>query len=537
MTGQGCARSGKNGVFTCGTEIAAFLANTDQAPSIAGDNTVTTHTVGFNTSQASLEEIAAAGNGNYYESNSASELADRSDTYLTLFEPAVTPVWPGNLKGYWFSGQLLDYSTPRIPVLDSATGAIDDAVQSQWSTFADGQWVASGGAASRISGQNARILVTNHPSGTKALLNTSNRINADNISAEQFGLPDAALALNTGDLDTLLAWAYGEDVHDINNNGDRTDNRKRYADPLHSNPRLVTYGKNTAGQFESVIFFGANEGYLHAVDSLTGQDLYSFLPWSLLENLKVSFRNQPYTEKLYGMDGHISVWASDQNNNGYIDRANDHAYLYAGMRRGGRNYYALNVTTKEAPELLWTITGGEGDFTELGQTWSKMVRGRMTHPTTGVIEDVLVFSGGYDDRQDDVSARTPDQQGRSIYIINAVSGELIWNAGPSNATLTLPDMLYSIPATPEVIDLDGDGIFDQIYAGDMGGQIWRFDVSRAGDIAGGRIADLSESDTTLRRFFSTPDAALVRPAAWRFRSAPAPARSRSHWAKATPSTR
>ena len=542
MTGQGCTRRGKNGVDTCGPEIASFLANTDQAPSIAGDNRVITHTVGFNTSLASLEQIAAAGNGNYYESSSASELADaiaelisdaaapattfsqpsvtpdpdsllanRSDTYLTLFEPAITPVWPGNLKGYWFDGQLLDYSNPRIPVLDASTGAVADAVKSQWSTFADGNSVTAGGAASRLTGQHARILVTNHPTGTRGLMHESNRINSDNISADQLGLPDPALGLAASDLDTLLAWAHGADVHDVNNNDDQTDNRRQYGDPLHSNPRIVTYGRNANNQFESVIFFGTNEGFLHAVDSLTGQDLYSFLPWSLRENLKTSFRNLPFSEKLYGLDGQLTIWLADDNNNGFVDDANDHAYLYAGMRRGGRNYYAINVTDKANPELLWRITGGEGEFAELGQTWSKPVHGRMTHPTTGDTKNVVVFSGGYDDGQDDVTVRTPDQQGRAIYIVDAVSGDLIWNAGPSNATLNLPDMLYSIPATPEVIDLDGDGMFDQIYAGDMGGQIWRFDVARDGTIDGGRIANLTGSDTTLKRFFSTPDAVLVKP--------------------------
>ncbi len=528
--------------FTCGPEIAHFLANKDQSQSIAGDNTVTTHTVGFNTSLRSLENIAAAGNGNYYESSSAADLANainelisgvatpttilaqpsvtidseslfanRSDTYLSLFEPAVTPVWPGNLKGYWFDGQLKDYSTPRLAALDPSTGQFAAGTQSLWSTFPDGNQITLGGAASKIKGQNSRILVTNHPGGTKALLHASNRINADNMNATQLGLPDASLSLQAADMPKMLQWAYGADVHDINNNGNTTEARNQYADPLHSNPRIVTYGKNTANQYESVVFFGTNEGYLHAIDTTTGQDLYSFLPWSLLENLKISYRNTPFTRKLYGMDGHITIWTSDKNNNGFIDKPDEHAYLYAGMRRGGRNYYALDVTKQSAPEILWTITGGAGNFIELGQTWSKMVRGRMRHPDTNQITDVMVFSGGYDDRQDDVITRTPDQMGRAMYIVDALSGDLIWNAGPAGATLNLPEMQYSIPATPEVIDLDGDGLFDQIYAGDMGGQIWRFDVSKTGAITGGRIADFSEINSAPRRFFSTPDAVLVKP--------------------------
>ena len=51
-----------------------------------------------------------------------------------------------------------------------------------------------------------------------------------------------------------------------------------------------------------------------------------------------------------------------------LSDSGDHVYLYTGMRRGGSNYYALDVTDRNNPELLWTIQGGSGDFAELGQS-------------------------------------------------------------------------------------------------------------------------------------------------------------------------
>jgi type IV pilus assembly protein PilY1 len=71
-------------------------------------------------------------------------------------------------------------------------------------------------------------------------------------------------------------------------------------------------------------------------------------------------------------------------------------------------------------------------------------------------------------------------------------------------------MSYSIPATPSVIDVNGDGLADQAYVGDMGGQIWRIDFrngQEADNFApGGVIADLAGNEAASnRRFYHTPD--------------------------------
>ena len=63
-------------------------------------------------------------------------------------------------------------------------------------------------------------------------------------------------------------WIRGMDVDDSNGNGDTTDNRFHIGDPLHSKPVIVNYGGD-ADNPDSVVFFGTNEGYLHAVDILS----------------------------------------------------------------------------------------------------------------------------------------------------------------------------------------------------------------------------------------------------------------------------
>ncbi len=80
-------------------------------------------------------------------------------------------------------------------------------------------------------------------------------------------------------------------------------------------------------------------------------------------------------------------------------------------------------------------------------------------------------------------------------------------------------MDYSIPAEVKVIDFDGDGFADRMYAADMGGQVWRFDVfngqSAANLVNGGVIAQLGAAPSATpavadtRRFYYSPDVALV----------------------------
>jgi type IV pilus assembly protein PilY1 len=142
------------------------------------------------------------------------------------------------------------------------------------------------------------------------------------------------------------------------------------------------------------------------------------------------------------------------------------------LRRGGRAYYALDVSSPEAPELLWSIDAEEdADFAELGLTFSEPSIGRLDIDKDGDGELVLVFAGGYDRRYDDENWEPTDPLGNAIYIVNAETGALV-------RKLTRTGMDDSIPSAPTVVDTNGDDLIDRIYVGDMGGKIWRVDMPR-----------------------------------------------------------
>ena len=521
----------------CGIELARYMRANDHYPTVRGVNNITTHTIGLSLDMPWLGDMAAAGGGGYYSVGTSDQLlaafesimdaafdhsttfvapavtvdqftrlSHRDDTYLALFQPTNSMRWPGNLKRYSFSGNppsIRDRNNKQV--LDTSTGIFHDDAHSYWSEYPDGNSITSGGSASQINAVE-RVVSTYTGNGTNLLVDDRNRIHEDN--ATELG---PLLGVSGDELKNLLAWARGIDVDDEDSDGSTVDSRQHVGDPLHSRPTILTYG-GSSDDPDSVVFVGTNEGYLHAIDSRDGKEHFAFIPPELLGNLNTFYQNATGYVRPYGLDGDITLWLDDDNGNGLLDAASERAYLYVGMRRGGRNYYALDVTEKDNPKYLWSIKGGEADFAKLGQSWSKPVKSTIS--VGNRTKDVLIFAGGYDTAQDQATRRTPDSVGNTLFIVDALDGSLIWKTDMDKQS-DYSRMVYSMPSDPRIVDVDGDGGVDQIYIGDMGGQVWRFDInagagSAAELIRGGLIADLAGPEKEdNRRFFYPPDVSLV----------------------------
>jgi type IV pilus assembly protein PilY1 len=262
-----------------------------------------------------------------------------------------------------------------------------------------------------------------------------------------------------------------------------------------------------------------NEGYLHAINPSDGTELFAFMPQELLSGLEERYYNTNGLNHLYGLDGPLVARVKNTGSTTLQTSEGDIAYLYLGMRRGGNNYYALDVTNRSKPVLKWMIhgSGSPGSFAELGQTWSSPAISQMN--IGGTVKNVMIFAGGYDTSQDTKTTRSNDSRGRSIYIADADSGALLWSGGTADTsnetfTKTFADMHYAIPSDVNAIDINGDGLVDQLYVGDMGGQLWRFDVangqSGASLVTGGVILDAGGTTTANdRRFYYPPSVALA----------------------------
>jgi len=390
-------------------------------------------------------------------------------------------------------------------------------------------------------------------------------------------------------VNNLILYARGHEFTDIDiraSDDSQTDEDEStrfwwQSDPLHSRPLALNHG--TRGSYTETdpdirIVFAGNDGHVQMIrdgrkptdGSEDGVEAWSFLPREfvplqkrLLEgNTGAYAPGEPIAEGQdpriplhpYSMDGAPTALIIDNNRDGTIETSDgDQAYIFLGQRRGGKRYYALDVSDPDEPKFLWSIgkddTGGA--FAEMGQSWSLMRAGIMQVDESGAIKNrpVLIFSGGYngDDGGDGAGdlgkdsrvknhdngtevLGTDDHEGNALFIVNALTGDLIWKAvGPSsgsdtigtnyysNLTLEHAGLVDSVPASPTVVDGNGDGFIDRAYFPDTGGNVWRMDAANPDRstwrvnklFAGGRhVTGQGDNDHDIR-FFNAPDVVLA----------------------------
>ena len=543
-----CTGTGLDG--ECTDDIAEYLFKNDISSTEPGDQLVTTHTIGFSINLPILAETAAVSEGGYFladdveslslalmkiftdineESlsfaapavavNSFNRTQNFNDLYLTAFNASEKTHWPGNLKKYRIANSMIVDSLDA-PAVDTTTGFFKDAAHSYWSVTADGNNVEVGGAASQLPGPSIRNVYTNQTTNT-SLAAASNHVSTANTGA--FTLADFGLTGSAGEptMDELIRWIRGEDIRDIDGNP-VTTTRDVMGDPLHSQPAAVVYGGTPANP-EVVVFTATNDGFVHAIDGVTGREIWAFIPTEHLATQSKLYFDASAGFKHYGVDGDIVPVIADRNKNGIIESADgDFVYIIFGMRRGGDSYYALDVTNRNSPVVKWRLSSPE-----MGQTWSTPTIARIDINDNRLNSDkaVAVIGGGYDSTHDSIAfPTTADGEGSGLYFVDIESGEVLWRAGAdSGADLTLAGFTRAIPNQVRVVDFNGDSFADRMYTSDLGGQVWRFDIfnGKAPNgigvdalVAGGVIAQLgaegmgSPTDVDTRRFYNAPDISI-----------------------------
>jgi type IV pilus assembly protein PilY1 len=554
----------------CGPELARFLANTDQIQGKAG-SIIKTHTIGMklgtnsseednSTAERYLKSIADAGKGSYYRADTAEELLlafqtiiatamtdsssfaspaisvnvfnrlyHNNEIYFTFFKPSNTVAWDGNVKRYNLCTAKTGCASSIVGKNGTAAvgsdGGILSTAQEVWSTLTepDGAKVLMAGAGGVLPAPDTRKIYSNVVGDSAiALTDEVNAVTTGNSSLTAEML-DVATETNPSTVrNEVINWVRGYTDATAG-----TLREWRFGDPLHSTPGVFTYGKDdVTKEPKTKVIVNTNEGAIRMLDGKTGVEDWMFIPRDMLKIQKDLKANAVAPQRLYGIDGRPVVWVRDNNYNGVIE-GSDSVWVFSGMRRGGRNIYALQVTPDTSnppahkPRLAWTIFGGQtsdqGDFSKLGQTWSTPIVTKVLY--NGVPKQVLLFAGGFDATTQDTTATYQQQatMGNTIYMVDPLDGgKLLWSAGNtsnSSANLKLTGMNYSFPSDLTVIDGDGDGLTDRIYVGDTGGQLWRVDIRDVGRgyAVGGRLAILgdSTSDAGKRRFFYPPDVARL----------------------------
>jgi hypothetical protein len=406
-------------------------------------------------------------------------IVDNESVYISSLIPSDTPFWKGNVKAYQLNTDgTLSADANGIP-LDSKL--LWDAEDQLWNL-----------------GPDARKIYT-YKSGARVEFKTAN------ITRTDLSVPTDA------DRDKLVNHIRGWDTYDIDGNlktYPTLAEKKPWqlGDFYHSNSVIVGEpsrfyvddGYSTSGGFYSlykttrtkVLIQGANDGMLHAFDATTGVEKWAFIPNFLLKSLKNMVGGHTYYVDASPKVADVWFYSDTDPYDTTKEAGEWRTVLVCGVRKGGKQYFALNITDTLNPQFLWEFPKSTDTVTlaKMGQSWSEPAIGRVKVEGAdgNLYERWVAFIGGGYDRSG---------LGRAFFVVDMKTGNIIWQVSTAVAD---PDPDYAIVTNPTVLDVDGDGYIDKVYLGDLGGQMWVIDVSY------NKVSNLSNSLWNAKMLFQAP---------------------------------
>ncbi|WP_177229287.1 PilC/PilY family type IV pilus protein [Dyella sp. OK004] len=290
------------------------------------------------------------------------------------------------------------------------------------------------------------------------------------------------------------------------------------------------------------VYVGANDGMLHAFDaSLTtgavpsataGKELFAYVPRSVYSNLgnltnKTDFRFMPTVD---GIPVTRDVFFSTTTTSPVATSTGWHTILVGGLRLGGRGIYALDITdpsSMAASKVLWefnvdapdvaSATSGSGTNpggkpSDLGYTFGQPNIGRLNNGKW-----VVLVPGGYFpdctkppfSGANCTSPPAASNKFSSLFVLDAQTGKLIREIKTSDSTVSGTVFSHGL-ATPVLGDYNDDQIDDVAFAGDLDGNLWRYDLSSSDPskwvvtLAFQPATDGAQPITSMPRLFADP---------------------------------
>ena len=379
------------------------------------------------------------------------------------FKSGSEAVFRVNYEREFWSGNLFAYLTSPEGQLGGTT--------SYWT---------NGSAAENIDAQNfdtGRLIATMKDDGSKIPFRFAN------LSTTQQSYLSSPIA---GAPTAIVDFLRGDRSNEIPVNGKTLRHRvSAMGDIIHSRPFYVADGSNPT------VFTGANDGMLHAIDATMGtggKERWAYVPSMLLPKMK-NLSVDPYVHDYY-VDGQINI--------AFI-AAGTKRMLVGGLGAGGRGLYALDITdmtatdeTAVANKVMWEISPTKLNYVDptstnayvnLGYTYGTMTIARVIDPADSVVKDAVILGNGYNDGgglYSNCTNATPNyancggNYAAYLYVVNAATGQLISKIKAGlDGTALLPNGL----STPTAVDSNGDGALDTVYAGDLNGTMWKFNLA------------------------------------------------------------
>lgn len=255
-------------------------------------------------------------------------------------------------------------------------------------------------------------------------------------------LPDlkSRIYSNADTAEQIINYVRGDASNEKRNNTNNFRNRYfKLGDVIHSSPLYI---KDELGREN--IFIGANDGMLHVIDANTGDEKCAYVPNLVFDNLK-NLVSQNYPHNYY------------VNATPTYKKTDSGEYVVGGLGKGGKGYYCLDASADYPNMPFWEFPSkNNGDDTEVDMGYSYSTP-YIVNSQTGWI---VIFGNGYASTNGIAAlyVRRLDNGGKVTTIST--------NVGGCNGL-----------STPALVDINFDGIVDYVYAGDLKGNLWKFDLT------------------------------------------------------------
>jgi type IV pilus assembly protein PilY1 len=240
------------------------------------------------------------------------------------------------------------------------------------------------------------------------------------------------------------------------------DTNYRYHKLSNGGSSYAAYLATKAGRTTKVAV-GANDGMLHVLNAKTLQEIYAYVPnlvYPKLRNLSAQNYGRSTNPHQYLVDGPLTV--SD-----VFDGTNWRTIVVGTLGGGGRGVFALDVTSDADPKVLFEIS--DADFPELGYVLGKPIIAPLQNGRWGVIFGNGDSSGRLANPAASITAVATQSHLFVVDIFNATGNTKIISTGAGKG-LSAPAVLP-----------DEKGVAKTVYAGDLNGQMWKFDLSSANE--------------------------------------------------------
>ena len=245
----------------------------------------------------------------------------------------------------------------------------------------------------------------------------------------------------------------------------------------------INFKKDLASR-DAMLYVGANDGMLHGFSATNGAEKFAYVPHGVLKKLDKFSQKSFNTNHKSFVDG--SPFTADVNLAEGSSTPNWQTLLFGSLGSGGRGYFILNVTDPNNIKrenlgfldntLAYDVTTASGDANDLGHIFHSTVeKDGNPYASTQVTKMnngqwAYITGNGYNSINE-----------RPVLFIQYLSGSKSTKTIPVSATTMVGKGNGNGLSAPRILDLDGNGTADIVYAGDLKGNLWKFDLTATSD--------------------------------------------------------